>query len=605
MSGEEPPGQKPKCFPDILDLVFHLSDGQWRTMMTDVSIEVSQLQFASLCANSVISVAMSAGQSCMPTVTRAFGMDTALVAEESESMSLSDKSSPTNYTVPSSGSSAERSSVDPADHICNTVENFASEVNVEMENSSTKSPEDSSHTSETLVAQPVHIVKSRETTANHVSRRVDLTNSSTNDVSGGIKCIYHPTTSRAVCSLPTLHTGSTMLIRSPRRTMTPRFQLNLGSCMDGITLKVVELNKRELLLSSSSKMSLHVSTLPRELTVKVTTVKPKGFFTEAAQAVSGATVHEDGTIFEEVDSAPQIGAVTQPQSPQRLHLTSDEMRRCLGHDHSTFTFVRTLTGPSRVWKSSLDSLLKTSRDRNNQRRDLIQVPSVQANVSMDDFMKMMFQHVLSLKPGSSDRTGLSASLTVLDQDMAGTSFEAQDSSSNKCLSLPFRTSGEPEDPLALLRNAEQAESDSTDDISAHDVTSTGASPTASSKAGSQIVTDTLETCSTSSQQMCSSTSSPLGDREAVAVRKSQRFNFFVGKKSRFISLGQKRSTEACPAGVESRNHQSASDSGAHQESLRRESTVTPFKQMRIRLSRIFSAICKALPNPCSCMTRPS
>ncbi|KAL7832310.1 hypothetical protein AOLI_G00298580 [Acnodon oligacanthus] len=546
---EEAPGQEPKRCPAILDLVFYLSDGPWR-MLTNVSSEVSKLQLPSRCTNAVVSVAKSAVETCVPALTRALGMQTDLLEDESEPISLSGESSPTNYTAPSSRSSAERSSVDPADRICDTAENAVSAVNEEMEKSicnvsssepspkassskseenlsaGFKSREDSSHPSEPLVAQLVHIAKSRETTAKRVSRRFrSFYMSYANDVSGGMKRIYHPTTARAVCSTPALQTGSAVLMRSPRRTMTPRLHFSLDSCTDVISFKVVELNKRELVLSSSSKTSLHVSTLPRRPAVKVTVVKPKGFLTEAVQAVSGDIVHEDGTVFEEVDSAS----------------------------------------------------------------------------------KMMFQNVLSLKPGSSGRALTSASLTVLDQDVVGASlrFDAHESSSNECLSLPVRTCGEPADPLALLENSEQAESDSTDDISAHDVKSTGASPTPSIKAGSQTVTDTLENCGISSQETCSSTSSTLSDREAVAVKKSHRLNFFKGKKAPVVRLGQKKSTKACPAGVESKIPQPASDSGAHQESLRRESTVTPFKKTRRRLSRMFSAVRKALPNPFSCMTRPS
>ncbi|KAL7832302.1 hypothetical protein AOLI_G00298500 [Acnodon oligacanthus] len=563
MIEEEAPGQEPKRCPAILDLVFYLSDGPWR-MLTDVSSEVSKLQLPSRCTNAVVSVAKSAVETCVPALTRALGMQTDLLEDESEPISLSGESSPTNYTAPSSGSSAERSSVDPVDRICDTAENAVSEVNEEMEKSicnfassepspkasSSKSEEnlsagfkwreDSSHPSEPLVAQLVHIAKSRETTANRVSRRFrSFYINYANDVSGGMKRIYHPTTARAVCSTPALQAGSAVLMRSPRRTVTPRFQFSLDSCTDVFTFKVVELNKRELVLSSSSKTSLHVSTLPRLPAVKLRALKPKGFLTEAVQAVSGDTVHEDGSVFEEGDSASPVGAVSQTR----------------------------------------------------------------VTVSMDQFTKMMLQHVLSLKPGSSGRALPSASLTVLDQDVQETStmLDAQESSSNECLSLPVRTCGEPADPLALLENSEQAESDSTDDISAHDVESTGASPTPSIKAGSQTVKDTLENCGISSQETCSSTSSIQSDREAVAVKKSHRFNFFKGKKAPVIRLGQKKSTKACPAGVESKNHQSASE----REALRTELTVTPFKKTRKRLSRMFSAVRKALPNPFSCMTRPS
>ena len=85
-------------------------------IFSDVFIkQVSELQFASLCTHLVISVAKSAMQRYMPTLIRAVGMETALMAEEKlkekaepESMSLSGKSTTTNCTASSSRTSAER-----------------------------------------------------------------------------------------------------------------------------------------------------------------------------------------------------------------------------------------------------------------------------------------------------------------------------------------------------------------------------------------------------------------------------------------------------------------------------------------------------------------
>ncbi|KAL7840518.1 hypothetical protein AOLI_G00258410 [Acnodon oligacanthus] len=106
-----------------------------------------------------------------------------------------------------------------------------------------------------------------------------------------------------------------MLIRSPRQTVSPIFQLHFNSCTDTISMKVVELHKSELLLSSSSNVSLLISMfLHKWPAVEVMTVKCQGFITEAGQAASGATSHEEGIVFEELDSASQIVAVTQPQS---------------------------------------------------------------------------------------------------------------------------------------------------------------------------------------------------------------------------------------------------------------------------------------------------
>ncbi|KAL7869788.1 hypothetical protein AOLI_G00137760 [Acnodon oligacanthus] len=146
------------------------------------------------------------------------------------------------------------------------------------------------------------------------------------------------------------------------------------------------------------------------------------------------------------------------------------------------------------------------------------------------------------------------------------------------LSLTYRTSGETEDPLVLLVNSEQHESERISDVSVCDITSPGASPPPSSKVARKKVRDTLENHSTSSQETSSSISSPLNDPEPEVM-----------------------STKAAPAGVESRNSQS--DSGNHQQSLQRE--YAAFRKARKHLSQMFSAVCKALPNPFTCMSPPS
>ncbi|KAL6464117.1 hypothetical protein MHYP_G00285080 [Metynnis hypsauchen] len=670
MSGEEAPGQKRRCFPEILDLVFRLSDGALRTVMTDLSNEVSQLQFAALGTHTVISAAKSVLQRCVPTLIGPAGMETALLEEENLRKRTEPESA--DSTGPSSSTSAERSSVDQSDGTCDAVEDFLREVmeksickltsskasplpgnwktssspltkemlnllEVSPSNSEedlfaglesreylqTKTPkaveekirelkegaDTSSETPESLVAQPVHIVSSRETTANHVSQRDDLAISCTNDVSG----LHHQSASRAVWNIPALNTGSTALIRSPRWTVSPIFQLHFNSCMNAITMKVVQIHKSELLLSSSSNVSLLNSMFfPKQPVVGVSTVMPQRFITEAGEAASGATSHEEDIVFEELGSAPQIVGITQPQFHQRQHLTSNEMLRCHGHEltRSTFNYVRNRTGPLHIWKCSSEPLWIS----NDLLRDPLQVSSVQVT----EFMNL---DVSSFIPASSGGTDPSASLMVLDQDVQGTSasVEAQEKTSNTALSLTYRTSGEMEDPLALLLNCEQAKSERMEDIFAGDMSLAG-SPNPPIKAGSETVRDTLANRSTSSQETSSSSSSPLNGREPEAVRKRSRgLRFFGGRKAPFISFGQKKSTKAGPAGVESTNHQAdsgnhQSDSGNHQSdsgsqlscsAQQRESTVTPFRKARKRLSRFFSAVCKALPNPCSCMCPPS
>ncbi|KAL7835217.1 hypothetical protein SRHO_G00294640 [Serrasalmus rhombeus] len=323
MSGEDDPGQPPGRFPKILDLVFRLSDGAWRTVISDVSLEVSQLQFVVLSTNTVVSAARSVLQRYTPTLIGAAGAETAPKRAESESVGTSGPSTTTDSTGPSSSTSAERSSMDQSDGTCDTVEDFLREV---MEKSickvaSSKAPplpgnwkmtnsplgDHSSQTPESLVAQPVHITTSRETTSNHVSPRDDLTISCTHVVCGGIKRLHHTTASCAVWNIPALNTGSAALIRSSRRTVSPIVQLSFNSCTDEITMKVVEIHKSELLLSSSSNVSLlNFMLFHKQPAVRVPTVTPQACITEAGEAASRATSHEEDIVFEELDSAPQI-----------------------------------------------------------------------------------------------------------------------------------------------------------------------------------------------------------------------------------------------------------------------------------------------------------
>ncbi|KAL7829959.1 hypothetical protein SRHO_G00310860 [Serrasalmus rhombeus] len=354
MSGEEDPEQMRRCIPEILDLVFRLSDGAWNTLMY-VLHEVSPLQFVALSTNTVVSAARSVLQRCMLTLIGAAGTETALLDEEklieradSESVSLSGPSTTTDSTGPSSSTSAERSSVDQSDCICDSVEDFLREVmekSICKFTSSKTSPlpgnwkttssllakeinileelkeraDHSSQTPESLAVQPIRSATLRETTANHVSQRGDLTIICTNDVSGGIRRLHFPTASHAVWNILALNAGSAMLIRSPRWTVSPIFQLHFDSCTDTVTMRVVEIHRSELLLPSSSKVSLFISIfLQTRPTVEVMTVKPQSFIAEAGQTASGATGHEEGIVFEELDSAESSDETAPSASPMAL-----------------------------------------------------------------------------------------------------------------------------------------------------------------------------------------------------------------------------------------------------------------------------------------------
>ncbi|KAL6464120.1 hypothetical protein MHYP_G00285110 [Metynnis hypsauchen] len=391
MSGEEAPGQERRCFPEILDLVFRLSDGAWRMLLYVANVtQVSQLQFAALSTHTIISAAKSVLQRCVPSLIGPAGMDIVLMEEgllwkrvESESVSPAGPSTSADSTGPSSSTSAERSSVDQSDGTCDAVEDFLREV---MEKSICK-----------------------------------LTSSKASPLPGNWKTSSSPLTKE---------------------------MLNL--------LEVSPSNSEEDLFAGLESREYLQTKTPKAVEEKIRELKE--------------------------------GADTSSETPESL-----------------------VAQPVHI---------VTSRETT-------------AN------------HV-------SQRDDLAISCT--------------------------------------------------------------------NDAGSETVRDTLENRSTSSQETSSSSSSPLDGREPEVVRKRSRgLRFFGGRKAPFISFGQKKSTKAGPAGVESTNHQAdsgnhQSDSGNHQSdsgsqlscaALQRESTAKPFRKARKRLSRMFSAVRKALPNPCSCMCPPS
>ncbi|KAL6485961.1 hypothetical protein MHYP_G00053530 [Metynnis hypsauchen] len=174
-----------------------------------------------------------------------------------------------------------------------------------------------------------------------------------------------------------------------------------------------------------------------------------------------------------------------------------------------------------------------------------------------------------------------------------------------------------ENPSSLLVKSEHSERNHD---SVLDVKPVGESPTASSTAGTPMVKATLEILSISSKENETYTSSSSPENESrsvdpapVAVETSSGgFQFIVPNKAPVINIGIKTSSELCPAVLVSDSHQSpsttgkpfSSTSGHLQESSDRKSKVsmTSFRKTRQRLSRIFLAIRRALPNPFQCMT---
>ncbi|XP_036429410.1 uncharacterized protein LOC118809998 [Colossoma macropomum] len=167
-----------------------------------------------------------------------------------------------------------------------------------------------------------------------------------------------------------------------------------------------------------------------------------------------------------------------------------------------------------------------------------------------------------------------------------------------------------DEPLTLLVTPEQLDLEGIHDISRMDF----ASPSYLRRIASDVVRETLENFIISSQEGSSScsSSSPLNDNSVlnpdpvVLKKRSRGFCFNVCKKAPMISFGFMKLKKVCPAGLLSADHPPNPSSGNLQDSSQGESKdfLTPFKKARKRLSKIFSSISKALPNPLRCMTRP-
>ncbi|KAL6473646.1 hypothetical protein MHYP_G00172070 [Metynnis hypsauchen] len=133
---QDPPSpQKLSCFQDVLDIIFSLTDREWRTLSEDVPHAGTKLQFASLCTKIILSVSRSAVQSYLPTLLHVVGMEAVLMAEEKlrkKAERASIKPSGSNTVEESSD---KRSPKDPSDLICHIIEDYVSEVKTAMEES--------------------------------------------------------------------------------------------------------------------------------------------------------------------------------------------------------------------------------------------------------------------------------------------------------------------------------------------------------------------------------------------------------------------------------------------------------------------------------------
>ncbi|XP_053089526.1 uncharacterized protein LOC128318168 [Pangasianodon hypophthalmus] len=120
--------QRLKCFRDIMDVVLHLSDEEWKAVTRDMTKKVTKLEFAALCKKVVMSAASSAIRRLLTPLMESFGIDSILQANdklkkmpESKWRKWSD-----------SDTSAQRSPMETSDFICQLVQRVVTQTTAAM-----------------------------------------------------------------------------------------------------------------------------------------------------------------------------------------------------------------------------------------------------------------------------------------------------------------------------------------------------------------------------------------------------------------------------------------------------------------------------------------
>ncbi|KAL6463466.1 hypothetical protein MHYP_G00278570 [Metynnis hypsauchen] len=351
--------------------------------------------------------------------------------------------------------------------------------------------------------------------------------------------------------------------------------------------------------------------------------------TPASAVSERSTNQENGVFFKKSNSAAE--GITQPQFQQpsgtnQLPTLITDEPICfheVGIRNLSLKLLGNMTGPSQACRSTSDSAIETYR-----LRDPIQVPLALVHPFVEESVRSLLLHSLGHSPAlpnliSPDQQGTSIGFEGQSRN-SDKSTEFQGVSTNavshftkaladlvvKSLRSSCAVSDVKDDPLTLLVMPEQTDMARIHDISGIDFVS----PSHLDRIASDVVRETLERFIISTQEgssSCSSTS-PFNDNcvlnpDPEVLKKSRGFRFNICKKAPVISFGFKKLKKVCPAGLLSADHPPNSSSGNLQESSQTESKdlVTQFKKARKHLSRIFSTISKALPNPLSCMTRPS
>ncbi|MCI4389828.1 hypothetical protein PGIGA_G00103370 [Pangasianodon gigas] len=120
--------QRLKCFRDIMDVVLHLSDEEWKAVTRDMKKKVTKLEFAALCTKIVTSAASSAIRRLLTPLIESFGIDLILQAKDK----LKKRAESKWRKWSDSDASAQRSPTETSDFICQLVQRIATQTKAAM-----------------------------------------------------------------------------------------------------------------------------------------------------------------------------------------------------------------------------------------------------------------------------------------------------------------------------------------------------------------------------------------------------------------------------------------------------------------------------------------
>ncbi|XP_034166093.2 uncharacterized protein LOC113528171 [Pangasianodon hypophthalmus] len=120
--------QRLKCFRDIMDVVLHLSDEEWKAVTRDMKKKVTKLEFAALCTKIVTSAASSAIRRLLTPLIESFGID--LILQAKDKLKKREESKWRKWS--DSDASAQRSPTETSDFICQLVQRIATQTKAAM-----------------------------------------------------------------------------------------------------------------------------------------------------------------------------------------------------------------------------------------------------------------------------------------------------------------------------------------------------------------------------------------------------------------------------------------------------------------------------------------